>query len=361
MRGLRDRDVRAVSAEAELSDPLRVAVIRFGSVGDVVLTTPAIDALKRACPEAHLIYVTKAAMRPLIAHHGAVDELIYLQRDESPAKLASRIRELEPNAILDLHGNLRSRRVGTKLRGIRRIVWQKRPWQDNVPVRLGLRPYHAKMMISERYHRAVELLLERALPPGELRYVVGDVDRRESDAVLAETGLDRSQPLIGISPGAKWQTKQWPIERFSELANRCLEQGWQVVVTGSADEIHLAKSIQDRAYGVVSLAGRLSLGGLGGVIARCQTFVANDSGPMHIARALGVPTVAFFGTTDPRQFDFRGHSLLYAGVPCSPCHFYGRKRCPRGHFRCMLELDVDAAWAELVRCVSRRSSDPVRG
>ena len=85
-------------------------------------------------------------------------------------------------------------------------------------------------------------------------------------------------------------------------------------------------------------------------------FVANDSGPMHLARALGVPTLALFGSTDPGMFDFTGHHVLFAGVPCSPCSFFGRRRCPRGHFRCMLDLDVDCAWAALEPLLGKRKS-----
>ncbi|TMA08905.1 MAG: glycosyltransferase family 9 protein, partial [Deltaproteobacteria bacterium] len=89
------------------------------------------------------------------------------------------------------------------------------------------------------------------------------------------------------------------------------------------------------------------LRGLGGFIARCAAFASNDSGPMHMARALGVPTLAFFGSTDPSMFDFRGHEMLFAGVACAPCSFFGRRRCPRGHFRCMLDLTEDRAWGAL--------------
>ncbi|MEO1175205.1 MAG: glycosyltransferase family 9 protein, partial [Myxococcota bacterium] len=271
-----------------------------------------------------------------------------LEKDETPSALATRIRALEPDAVVDLHGTLRSRLVRFGLRGTRQVVWQKRPWRDNVPVRLGLRPYRAEMPISDRYHRAIEELLGESIERGELRYIVGAEDQRDADQALAESGVRRDEVLIGISPGAKWETKRWPIERYCDLAARVQDSGWRVVVTGSPDEAGLAQAILERVPGAVALTGRLGLGALGGVIARCSAFVANDSGPMHIARGLGVPTLAFFGTTDPRQFEFDGHALMYAAVPCSPCHFYGRKRCPKGHFRCMTELTVDAAWDALV-------------
>ncbi len=344
-----------------MSSLQRVAVLRFSSVGDIVLTTPALHAFKRARPDVDLVFVTKAGMRPLIAHSPHVDQLVFLQREESPSALAARIRELEVDGVVDLHANLRSRRVRNAVRAARTVVWKKRPWQDNLPVRLGLRPYCARMMISERYHQAMERFLERALEPGELRYVVGPSDQEEADRALAEAGIERSETLIGISPGAKWETKRWPIERFAELTRRVVRSGWRAVLTGSADEAALTERIAGEVDGAVSLVGKLSLGALGGVIARCSAFVANDSGPMHIARGLGVPTLAFFGSTAPAQFDFSGHALMFAGVSCSPCHFYGRKRCPRGHFRCMLDLDVDRAWAALAERVGKGPVPLVHG
>ena len=110
----------------------------------------------------------------------------------------------------------------------------------------------------------------------------------------------------------------------------------------------MGAAIRRCAPGAVDLCGRLDLSALGGFIERCGAFVANDSGPMHMARALGVPTLALFGSTDPGMFEFDGHAALFAGVGCSPCSFYGRRRCPRGHFHCMLDLDVDRAWRALV-------------
>lgn len=339
----------------------RVAVLRFSSVGDIVLTTPALHAFKRARPAVDLVFVTKAAMRPLIAHSPHVDQLVFLQPDDSPRALAARIHELEVDGVIDLHGNLRSRRVRAAIGAARTVVWEKRPWQDNLPVRLGLRPYRPRMMISERYHRAVERFLDERLDPGELRYVVGPSDQEAADRALADSGIERSETLIGISPGAKWETKRWPAERFVELTRRIVRSGWRAVLTGSGDEAELVERIAGKVDGAVSLVGKLSLGGLGGVIARCAAFVANDSGPMHIARGLGIPTVAFFGTTAPKQFDFSGHALMYADVSCSPCHFYGRTRCPKGHFRCMLNLDVDRAWAALAERVGKGPVPLVRG
>jgi lipopolysaccharide heptosyltransferase II len=180
-----------------------------------------------------------------------------------------------------------------------------------------------------------------------LRYFLGPSDRDAADGVLRAHGLHPGQPLVGISPGANWETKRWPAERFAGLARRALAAGLQVAVQGSLAEAKLGQLVVRAAPGAVDLTGKLDLPALGGFISRCTAFVANDSGPMHMARALGVPTLALFGSTDPAMFDFAGHAMLFAGVECAPCSFFGRSRCPRGHFRCMLDLTEDLAWDSL--------------
>jgi len=328
--------------------PDSVLVLRFSALGDVVLTAPAIEALKTAWPRTRVIFAVKERLAHLIAASPYVDEVFPLKADEGPIAFARRLRALKVSVVLDLHNKLRSKILRALLPlHVRSVVWHKRDFKDTIPVKLALRPYHASMRFADRYHAAVEKLVGRALPRGKLRYFLGPGDIDLAEAALLKAGVDLSKPILGLSPGANWQTKRWPAERFGDLAALALQQGVQVVVQGSEDERDLGRAIVARAPGVIDLCGELNLRALGGFVARCTAFVANDSGPMHIARGLGVPTVAFFGSTDPEMFEFPGHRALFAGVECSPCSFFGRSRCPRGHFRCMLDLDVEAAWNAL--------------
>jgi heptosyltransferase-2 len=329
-----------------------VAVLRFSAVGDVVLTAPALDALRRAWPRARIVYAVKARLAHLVEHNPNVDAVLPLADGEGPLRFARRLRALRPGAVLDLHNKMRSKMLRALLPGVRKVVWHKRDFRDTLPVKLALRPYRASMLFADRYHGAVEELVGRELPRGELRYFLGPDDRDVAARVLRAHGLDPDAPLLGLSPGANWETKRWPVERYAGLARRALREGMQVAVQGSAAEAHLGRRIAEHAPGAVDLCGKLDLKGLGGFIARCRAFVANDSGPMHMARALGVPTLALFGSTDPAMFEFEGHAMLFAGVACSPCSFFGRTRCPRGHFRCMLDLDEERAWAALVPLLS---------
>ena len=329
-----------------------VVVLRFSAVGDVLLTAPALHALRLAWPDARIVYAVKERLAHLMRHNPHVNEVISLREREGPLSYARRLRELRPTDVLDLHGKIRSKILRALLPGVRKVVWHKRDFRDTLPVKLALRPYRASMLFADRYHAAVEELVGRKLPHGKLQYFLGPRDREAADAVLRASGIDPQKPLLGLSPGANWETKRWPAERFAALARRALGQGLQVAVQGSAGEARLGEIIARLAPGAVDLCGKLDLPALGGFISRCAAFAANDSGPMHMARALGVPTLAFFGSTDPTMFDFRGHQMLFAGVKCAPCSFFGRRRCPRGHFRCMLDLGEERAWSALVPLLS---------
>jgi lipopolysaccharide heptosyltransferase II len=332
--------------------PEVVLVLRFSALGDVLLTAPALEALRTAWPQSRIVYAVKQRLVDLVAHRPEVDEVAALGEGEGVFSFARRLRErLAPArsvAILDLHGKIRSVLLRALLpRRWRRVVWTKRDYRDTLPVKLALRPWRSEVLFCDRYHAAVEELVGRRLPRGRLSAALGPDDARRAAEVLRAAGGDPSRPLVGLSPGANWSTKRWPAERFGELARLCLAAGYQVAVQGSGQERELVQQIARAAPGVLDLSGRLDVAALGGFVSLCQAFVANDSGPMHLSRALGVPTLALFGSTDPGMFAWEGHRVLFRGLACSPCSFYGRRFCPRGHLRCLRELEASEAFAAL--------------
>ena len=339
-------------------EPEVVLVLRFSALGDVLLTSPALEALHLAWPKARIVYAVKSRLAPLVAHNPAVSQVVGLGEDEGVLHYTGRLRRAltgaRSAAVLDLHGKVRSVLLRALLpRSARRVVWEKRDWRDTLPVKLGLRPWRAGMLFSDRYHAAVEELVGRRLPRGRLQAFLGPGDVASAALVLRESGvlLDAlgapARPLLGLSPGANWATKRWPAERYAELARRALAAGVQVAVQGSAAERGLGAEITRAAPGAVDLTGKLDLPQLAGFTKLCAAYAANDSGPMHLSRALGVPTLSFFGSTDPEMFAWGGHRVLFAGVECAPCSCFGRSKCPRGHFRCMTELTAESAWEAL--------------
>ncbi|MBI5497810.1 MAG: glycosyltransferase family 9 protein [Deltaproteobacteria bacterium] len=338
-----------------------VVVLRLSALGDVVLSTPALDALHAAWPQTRILYVTTEAFVPLVRHHPAVAAVEVRRPGEALHVLAGRLRAHAPDAVLDLHGKWQARALAWMTGASRVVTWHKRPLADTVLVKLRARPYRAAMHISARYHLAVERLVGRALPRGQLSLHVADDARARAAALLADAGVREGEIIVGMSPGANWETKRWPAERYAGLARRAGALGWRAIVTGTPAEAPLAAEVARAGAHVVDLTGRCGVDVLGAVIARCRAFVANDSGPMHMARALGVPVLTFFGSTDPRQFDFTGHAALYAGLQCSACSLYGLPACPLGHFRCMLDLSEQDAWTALERLVAAGVAAPVPG
>jgi heptosyltransferase-2 len=327
--------------------PESVLVLRFSALGDVVLTAPALEALHLAWPKTRIRFAVKARYAHLVEHNPHVNEVIPLAEDEGPWHFSQRLKIEPPSAILDLHNKIRSKLLRGLLPGEPRSVWHKRDWSEVLPVKLALRPYHASMPFADRYHLAVESLVGEKLPRGRLRYFPGPNDIADADRILREANVvvgSEQRPILGLSPGANWETKRWPAERFGEVAARALAAGVQVVVQGSEAEKPFGAQVTALAPGAVDLCGKLDLRALGGFLARCSAFVCNDSGPMHMSRGLGVPTVALFGSTDPKMFEFEGHRVHFANVPCSPCSFFGRRKCPQGHFACMKELDAESVW-----------------
>ncbi|MBI3179325.1 MAG: glycosyltransferase family 9 protein, partial [Deltaproteobacteria bacterium] len=221
----------------------RILVLRFSSAGDVLLTSPALAALKAAWPDSEIVYAVKEAFAPVIHHNPYVDRVVTLARGEGVWSFARRLRPHGPfAAVLDLHGKLRSRLLRL-LVGAPAVVWKKRPWRDELPVRLMLRPYRAHATVAARYHAAVEALVGRTLAPEPLGFWVGDGEQAEADAALVAAGVVRGRPLLGMAPGANWATKRWPVQRFAALARRAQAAGFQVMVVGSSAESPLAGAI----------------------------------------------------------------------------------------------------------------------
>jgi heptosyltransferase-2 len=146
-----------------------------------------------------------------------------------------------------------------------------------------------------------------------------------------------------VHPGAAWATKRWLAERFSELCRRLKSEGLTPVLIGGPGDAALGGEIA-RASGAANLVGRTDLEELKSLMGRLSLFVTNDSGPMHLAAAAGVPVVAIFGATT-RELGFfpygAGHRVVEAPLSCRPCGLHGAKACPEGHFLCMRLLSVN--------------------
>jgi ADP-heptose:LPS heptosyltransferase len=236
---------------------------------------------------------------------------------------------------------MRTARIVRSTRIPLRCSYRKRELADAVRVRLLSRPFRARRPLVRRYLDALSPLGIEA-PTAAPKLYVGPADAEAGGALLERHGLNPGR-FAALVPGSVWATKRWPSTGFAGVAARLVsERELPVLLLGSDAERALCDEVARKAGdGVTSAAGESTLGQLAAIVSRARLFVGNDSGPTHMAMALGVPTVALFGPTDPGQFDFRGHALVYRDLDCSACSFYGSERCRLGHWDCMLSITPD--------------------
>jgi lipopolysaccharide heptosyltransferase II len=257
------------------------------------------------------------------------------------ASLVREIRDARYSAVVDLHRNARTARI-LRAAGIPvRTAYHKRELRDAVRVRLLRRPFRARKLLVRRYLDALGSIGMDA-PTRSPRLYVSESDVDAGRQFLRRSGAGE-EPFAAVVPGSVWGTKRWPREDYARLvAGLVSDLGLRVVLLGAPGERELCDVVaREAGAGVTNAAGETTLGETAAVIARACLFIGNDSGPTHMAMALGVPSVALFGPTDPGQFDFRGHSLVYRNLKCSACSFYGSERCHLGHWDCMQSIAPD--------------------
>lgn len=304
--------------------PFRLLVRSSNWLGDAVMNIPAVEACKKARPDLRLTVLTPAKLAPLWRRVTCVDDVIELQPQESPLSLRRRVREEFDAAIL-FPNSLRTA-LEAKALGIRRITGYpghgRRRLLHAVP---NFNPdttgHHA-----ERYLRLVEFF---GAPKAE----------QEASFPRRAARGNTSVPRIGVCPGAEYgPAKRWPAENFAGTMRAFQARTpSEFVIFGVSGDAPAAAAIADSVpFPVRNLAGRTTLDQLMNELAACNALLTNDTGTMHLAAFLGVPTVAIFGSTEPALTGPLGdfHRVLRHKVECSPCFL---RECPID-FRCMAAI-----------------------
>ena len=341
---------------------LCVLLVRFSSIGDILLTTPLVRALARRHPEAKLVYVTKRAMAPLVADNPHLTDVVTLEPGEPIRHLARRLRALAPTHGLDLHGSVRS----AGLRLLVRCRWsgyRKRKLARAllIATKLDTYPRDAPGPVAERYFEAARDLDTRP-DGGAPEFCLGPGATDRVAQWLAERGLSGVR-LAALAPGAAHATKRWPVAHWSALAERLGAAGYRPVVVGGPEDRGLAQQLVGEGGGggggegnpVASAAGEFSLQETGALLARAQVVVSGDTGVMHMATGVGTPVVALFGPTVGR-FGFLPYrapaAVLERALDCRPCSATGTATCPLGHHRCLTEITPEEVAATVERLVA---------
>lgn len=336
-----------------------VLVVRFSSLGDVVLITPVLAGIRNRDPGERVVVLTRAAYAPLFAADPRVDALwTWEETGPSLPALRRRVRRARFDRVIDLHGSLRSRLATLGTAGRITRIDKQTLRRSGLVARPPLKRRRALRPVTERY-------LEAAGLPG-----ADPTPRLEPGAEALEAGRAWRLGLAGggegrvvaLLPGARHPAKRWPLTRWVELADRLREKGIRPVVIPPPEGLSgpLPPAWSDLESGR-PLDDPLSLAG---ALAAVDGVVANDSGPMHLAAAVGTPTVGLFGPTSP-ELGFSpvgAHTrTLHLGLFCSPCSRHGSRPCWRSRRSCLEDLPPQAvlqALGDLGMGASRVSEIP---
>jgi heptosyltransferase II len=324
-------------------DSGRVRKILIRSVnwlGDAVMITPAMAALRARFPAAEITVLANPLVSQLFSPHPCVDRVISFDRKKHRG-ITGRLK---------LAGELRRRQFDLAVVFTNSFEGALIPFLAGIPLRLGKNSDGRGLLLSHPWPKKLqntaehqvlnylEMLNHFGITPAteEIALFTTAQEDRELAALLHSRGIAPGAFVIGINPGATFgSAKRWYPERFAEVA-RALAGRWgaRIVITGGPAETEMAGRIEALLDGAcVNLAGATSVRQLMALIKRCNFFVTNDSGPMHIAAAFGVPLVAIFGSTDHRTTSafFDKGCIVRSGADCAPCM---QRECPTDH-RCM--------------------------
>jgi 3-deoxy-D-manno-octulosonic-acid transferase/heptosyltransferase-1 len=329
---------------------MNILIVKLSAIGDVIHTLPSLAALRRLYPEAHITWVVEEAAAELINNHPCLNEVIVSRRkswakDLQNGQIRRPLREIKSfltalhkrpyDLVIDFHGLLKSSIIVLLSGGKRKLGY------DSLQELSSL--FYNEKISEDMNKHAVDRYLDF---PRYLGASINNVEftlplTPETEAtgqlLLDQCGLENKK-FIAINPVAYWETKLWDDNKFAKLADLIAANlNIKVVFTGSEKE-SIEKIIGLTKSETVNLAGKTSLLDLACLYKQAMMVITTDSGPMHLAAAVGTPVIALFGPTDPvRTGPYgKGHTIIKTDLACSPCFL---KKCPTK--KCMQDISPE--------------------
>lgn len=334
--------------------PKKILVRMPNWIGDLVMALPVLQDLKEKYPQSQLTAMCKSSLADLLDHNPYVNEVFSFKN----SKGVFFRRESHRNVIRKLHTG--SYDLGILLTNSLSSAWCF--WQGNIKFRIGYKGDFRSSLLTHpitfpegRDHQHLVLTYKKLLEPLGVEHTstkpelfLLEEDIQAAYSLLARYGVNKEHTIVGINPGAAYgSAKCWLPERFEGVAQKLLkaDPNIRVVFFGDHQGSELIKTIcQNFSSRVVNLAGQTTLKELMALIKVCRVFLTNDSGPMHIADALGTPLLALFGSTNSvATGPFTQKNILRKEVKCSPCY---KRECPID-FRCMKSIHTDEVYEKL--------------
>lgn len=345
-----------------------IAIFQTSFIGDSVLTTPLIQKTAKLFPESKIVVITRPQTEDIFRPMKEVSQIILNDKKgwnkiAGVWKTANAIKQTHADILLVPHRSFRSALIA---------------WLSRVPIRIGFTssegrflytktvPFSWMIHDAERNLSLLQGIVKEKFTAEKLNMRYAPSAEENVERLMRDFNLT-GKTLVGIHAGSAWPTKCWPMEYFVQLISRLqTELGVQaVLVGGGKQDAALGEKICQLAKGhAASLCGKTSLADLMALMQHLKLFITNDSGPMHIATAFDVPTLAIFGPTT-RELGFfpygEGHRVMEVkNLPCRPCALHGGKKCPEGHFKCMRDISPDTVFENAKEMLEKAGVSPVK-
>lgn len=336
---------------------MKILIIHTAFIGDIVLSTPLLKRIKEVYPEAKITYVTTPIGATILRNNPNITEIIEYDKrgNHSGIKgliaLGRRLRYENFNIVITPHRYLRSSVLAWLTRSPKRIGYD---------IASGSFLFTDKIKYDKNKHEVEKLLSFLGEVPKNSRenYSIELYPNKKDsdivDKIWSENNLS-SEKIVAVAPGSKWFTKKWPLEYFNEVIKLLLKDDIKVVVIGGKDELFL--NIEPHKN-IIDLRGKTTLLELAEVLKRVEVVLTNDSSPIHIASAFPKTNIlAIFGPT-VKEFGFfpwskNSEVLEIEGLACRPCAIHGGNKCPKGHFKCMLEIKPEKVYEKILQKLKR--------
>ena len=342
--------------KTDRSEIKRILVRMPNWVGDAVMALPALQAVREIFPECSITLLAKPWVKPLFEDNPAVEHVITFRKEggyfEKLREIVRVIKAIRKNnfdlailfqnafeaAFLSCMGGVKFR-LGYNTDG-RGFLLTHRVIRNDDVLKGHLIEYYLSILRAMGWEaKSRDPLLKLSS-----KYIKG------AEELILSHGVGQGDFLVGLNPGAIFgDAKRWPPDRFAGIGDMAVEKwGANVVIMGSQSEIDICNTLaRSMNNNVLNLCGKTSLSEAIGVISRCKFFVTNDSGLMHVSAALGVPTLAIFGSTDNVATGPRGPKtqIIKHEIDCAPCL---KPECTTDH-RCMLSIEPEEVWEEMVK------------
>ena len=323
---------------------MKVLVIRFSSIGDIVLTTPVLRCIKQQKPDAIIHYLTKQAYGTLLINNPHIDKLHYLHNDLDT--LIEELKEEKFDLIIDLHNNLRTLRVKKAL-NIESHAFPKLNVQKWLLTNFKIDLMPDKSIV-ERYFETVREIGVHNDGKGLDYFIREDKKISNNDIPMSHWG-----GYIGCVIGGSYNTKKLPVAQWKKF---CEIVPYPVILLGGPEDRDEGNEIASRdPIKIYNSCGKFNLNESAELVKIARVIVSNDTGLMHIAASFQKPIVSLWGNTSPEMgmFPYYGYNNLKDRIAaqsvivqnkdlgCHPCSKLGYLKCPKGHFKCMNDLDMN--------------------